>query len=121
MSKEPPGLKPLKKIAARFYESPSGAEPVREFIKSLGAEERDIIGKDIATVEYGWPIGMPVCRPLGDGLFEVRSTLPGNRIARLLFATKPGVMVLLHGFIKKTRATPVDDLALARKRLKEIA
>lgn len=116
-----PGSKPLKKIAARFYETPAGAEPVREFIKGLSAEERRIIGNDIATVEYGWPVGMPVCRPMGGGLFEVRSSLPGNRIARVLFATKPGVMVLLHGFIKKTRATPAEDLALARKRWKEIA
>lgn len=115
-----PGSKRLKKIAARFYESLSGAEPVREFIKGLSAEERRIIGNDIATVEYGWPIGMPVCRPMGDGLFEVRSDLAGNRIARVLFATKPGVMVLLHGFVKKTQKTPPEDLARARKRMKEI-
>lgn len=121
MSKKPPGLKPLKKIGASFYQTPAGAEPVREFIKGLSAEERRIIGNDIATVEYGWPVGMPVCRPMGGGLFEVRSSLPGGRIARVLFATKPGVMVLLHGFIKKTRTTPAEELALAKKRMKEIA
>jgi phage-related protein len=116
----PPDRKPLKKIAARFYQSPGGKEPVRDFLKALVDEDRKIIGEDIATVEYGWPIGMPVCRPLGDGLFEVRSNLAGNRIARVLFATKPGVMVLLHGFVKKTQKTPPEDLARARKRMKEI-
>jgi phage-related protein len=79
-----------------------------------------VIGTDIATVEYGWPVGMPTCRPLGQGLWEVRSTLRNNRIARVIFAIVRNQMVLLHGFIKKTQKTPAEDLALSRKRLKEI-
>ena len=63
---------------------------------------------------------MPVCRPLGRGLWEVRSNLPGNRIARVIFCIAQRQMVLLHGFVKKTRKTPDEDLALARKRMKEI-
>ena len=78
-------------------------------------------GQDIATVEYGWPVGMPACRSLGQGLWEVRSTLPGNRIARVIFCIAHGHMVLLHGFIKKTQKIPDEDLALARRRMKEIA
>ena len=70
-------------------------------------------------MEYSWPIGMPLCRPMGRGLWEVRSNLPDNRIARVLFCIAEGHMVLLHGFIKKTARTPDDDLALARKRMKE--
>lgn len=72
------------------------------------------------TVEWGWPLGMPTCRPLGDGLHEVRTDLGRNRIARILFyIDRLERMVLLHGFIKKTQRTPEDDLALARKNKKK--
>jgi phage-related protein len=65
---------------------------------------RKQIGVDIKTVEFGWPIGMPVCRSLGDGLYEVQLSLARNRIARLLFYIDArGRMVLLHGFIKKSQ------------------
>jgi len=93
---------------------------VREWLLSLDKADRQILGADIATVEFGWPIGMPVCRPLGQQLWEVRSSLPGNRIARVLFSITGDRMLLLHGFVKKTQKTPPADLALARKRLKEI-
>ena len=46
---------------------------------------------------------MPLCRNLGEGLWEVRSSLPSRRIARVLFCLVKGEMVLLHGFIKKTQ------------------
>jgi len=78
------------------------------------------IGEDIAAVEFGWPVGMPVCRPLGEQLWAVRSSLSGNRIARVLFSISDNRMVLLHGFVKKTQRTAPADLALARKRLREI-
>lgn len=110
----------IKKISAAFYQSGTGRHPVREWLKDLNAEDRKVIGADIATVEYGWPVGMPTCRPLGQGLWEVRSTLRGNRIARVIFGIVRNEMVLLQGFIKKTQKTPVEDLALARKRLKEV-
>lgn len=90
---------------------------MREWLKSLDpVEDRKQIGVDIKTVEFGWPIGMPVCRSLGDGLYEVRSSLSRNRIARVLFYIDArGRMVLLHGFLKKTQKTPAADLDLARK------
>ena len=110
----------LKKIVAAFYRTPAGTEPVRDWLKSLPPEDRREIGQDIATAEYGWPVGMPVCRPLGQGLWEVRSNLSGNQPARVIFCIARGQMVLLHAFVKKTRRTPDEDLALARKRMKEI-
>ena len=110
----------LKKIVAAFYRTPAGTEPVRDWLKSLPPEDRREIGQDIATAEYGWPVGMPVCRPLGQGLWEARSNLSGNRPARVIFCIARGQMVLLHAFVKKTRRTPDEDLALARKRMKEI-
>lgn len=76
---------------------------------------------DLATVQFGWPIGMPLCRPLGQGLWEVRCNLPSRRIARLLFFVHEGRIGIVHGFIKKTQQTPIDDLTLARKRMLEMA
>jgi phage-related protein len=88
---------------------------VREWLRGLSSEDRKRIGEDIKTVEFGWPIGMPVCKPLGDGVFEVRSSLLQNRIGRVLFyVDRKRRMVILHGFIKKTRKTPLEDLTLAK-------
>lgn len=112
-----------KRIPATFYQTEAGTEPVRDWVKALDKEDRFLLGSDIKTVEFGWPVGMPTCRPMGDGLFEVRTDLPRGRIARVLFCIYEGRMVLLHGFIKKTQKTPKKDLdlALARKRKLEVS
>lgn len=110
----------MKRVKAVFYGSRSGNMPVREWLLSLDREDRRIIGEDIATVEFGYPVGMPVCRNLGNGLYEVRSSISDGRIARVIFVVKRGYMVLLHGFIKKTQKTPKQDIDLAAKRAKEI-
>ncbi|MEO8713787.1 MAG: type II toxin-antitoxin system RelE/ParE family toxin [Acetobacteraceae bacterium] len=110
----------IKRLPAAFYRSATGGEPVRAWLKELPDADRHILGFDIGMVEFGWPIGMPLCRPLGNGLWEIRSSLPGNRIARVIFCVTKGRMVLLHGFIKKTQKTPPVELELARKRQKEI-
>lgn len=80
-----------------------------------------MLGRDILMVEFGWPLGMPYCRGLGNGLWEVRSDLTGGRIARVIFSVIDERMVLLHGFIKKTQKTPPRDLQLAARRMKEIS
>ncbi len=109
-----------KKIAARFFVSVSGKLPVRDWLLELDSEDRREIGKDIQKVEFGWPIGMPYCRPLGRGLWEVRSDISSGRIARVLFCIMDGDMVLLHGFVKKTQKTPPQEIDLALKRMKEL-
>ena len=109
-----------KKIAGRFYATAAGRRPVRDWLMELSKDDRRVIGKDIQRVEFVWPIGMPYCRPLGHGLWEVRSNLAGNRIARIIFCIVRGEMVLLHGFVKKTQKTPAQDLALALRRKQEI-
>lgn len=109
-----------KKLVARFYESASGNKPVRVWLLALSQDDRRVIGKDIQKVEFGWPIGRPHCAPLENGMWEVRSNLGGNRIARIVFALNEGEMVLLHGFIKKTQKVERTDLDLALKRLKEL-
>lgn len=111
---------PEKKVPARFYRNANGTEPVRDWLQERKKEDRLVIGRDIATVEYGWPVGMPTCRPLGGGLWEVRSNLPGNRISRVLFCVSDGYLVLLHAFIKKSRATPQAELDIARARQQEV-
>ena len=98
-----------------FYKTEHGNEPVREWLKSLSQEDRKTIGEDVKTVQFGWPIGMPVVRKLDKDLWEVRSTLK-NRIARILFTVEGQVMVLLHGFIKKSQKTQANDLELAKRR-----
>jgi phage-related protein len=107
-------------IQARFYQTAGGTEPVRDWLKDMERADRRVIGADIATVEYGWPVGMPTCRALGDGLWEVRSSLAGGRIARVIFCIAKGRMALLHGFIKTTQKMPKADFDLARKRKQEI-
>jgi phage-related protein len=109
-----------QKLPVVFYATDSGREPVREWLKDLDQADRRVIGVDILAVQKGWPLGLPLCRPLGEGLWEVRSSLPSRRIARVIFAFDAGAIVLLNGFIKKTQKTPADELALARKRLKEL-
>lgn len=102
-----------------FYRTRNGVEVVRDSLRSLDEADRHAIGMDLMRVQYRWPVGMPLCRPLGEGLWEVRSSLPGNRIARVLFSVHQGRVVALHGFVKKTRKTPDEDLALARRRKRE--
>jgi len=74
-----------------------------------------MIGEDIMTVQFRWPLGMPLVDNIGSGIWEVRSKLP-TRIARTLFFVHEGEIVLLHGFVKKTRKTPKEDRALALQR-----
>jgi len=107
-----------KRLPAYFYRLDSGKEPVREWLKGLELEDRKAIGGDIKDVEFSWPIGMPLVRPLGRELWEVRSSLPRGRIARVLFCVEQGRMMLLHGFIKHTQKTPQRDIDLALQRKK---
>ena len=100
-----------------FFRSESGNEPVREWLKTLPAADRRIMGEDIKTVQFGWPLGMPLVRRLDGGIWEIRVKLE-NRIARILFSLEGSTMVILHGFIKKQQTTPKQDLDLAKERLR---
>jgi phage-related protein len=93
---------------------------VRDWLRDLPAEDRLAIGRDLMRVQFRWPVGMPLCRSLGSGLWEVRTQLPSRRIARVVLCFHEEVLVVLHAFIKKTQRTPDDDLDLARKRQKEV-
>jgi len=94
--------------------------PVREWLLGLAEADRKRIGDDIRTAEFGWPIGMPLCRRLKgyEGLWEIRTEMAGQRIARVLFCILAGEMLLLHGFIKKSPRTPKSEIHLAMKRMR---
>ena len=108
-------IKPILNVS--FFKTDSGNEPVRDWLKALTATERRIMGEDIKTVQFGWPLGMPLVRHLEGGIWEIRVKLE-NRIARILFCLEGSTMVILHGVIKKQQTTPKQDLDLAKERLK---
>jgi phage-related protein len=111
---------PSKKIPLVFFRTLAGDEPVREWLKELPVQERHAIGRDLMRAQWRWPAGMPLCRPMGGGLWEIRTDLATSRTARVSLCIYEDRLVALHGFIKKTRKTPAEDLALARKRKKEL-
>ena len=106
----------LRPIPLVFWRSESG----REWLGSLPRADKRTIGRDVAKVQFGWPIGLPLCRALSGGLWEVRSSLPSRREARVFFAFSGETMVILHAFIKKSQATPKQELTIARQRAKEL-
>ncbi len=106
-------------LVVNLYRTDAGAEPVRDWLRDLPHADRKIIGEEIKTVQIGWPLGMPLVRKMEADLWEVRVSLP-DRIARILFTIDDKQMVLLHGFIKKSEATPKEDLKTARQRLKQL-
>lgn len=109
-----------KRLPVIFFRNENGNEPVKEWLITLSLEDKKAIGSDIQAVEFGWPIGMPLCKPMTNykGLWEVRSRLSGKRIARVFFCAHNGKMVLLHGFIKKSQKTPEREISNAIKRMK---
>jgi phage-related protein len=106
-------------LAVQFFVSALGNEPAREWIRAQEEEVRVAIGRNIRIVQRNWPIGMPLVRAFGSGLFEVRTTCRGD-VYRVMFAVRERNMFVLHAFQKKTRATPQADLEIARKRYKEM-
>jgi phage-related protein len=110
----------VTEIPVVFYRTAAGAEPGQGMVTELVDRRSQDDRIDLATLQVGWPIGMPLCRSLGAGLWEVRSKLANNRIARLIFFVAEGRIGVLHGFIKKTQKTPPAEITLAQKRMKEM-
>ena len=110
----------LKRLPARFFETDSGRVPLRDWLLSLAPHDRKSIGDDIRAAEFGWPVGMPLCRAIAGhrGLWEIRCGISDGRIARVFFCVHDGTMVLLHGFVKKTQKTMDFEIDVALKRMK---
>lgn len=102
-----------------FYRSKSGVEPVREWLKKLRKDDRKAVGEDIKTAQFGWPLGMPLIRKIEKGLWEVRSNITDG-IARTFFTVEKDTMILLHGFVKKSQETPLNELQTVKRRLRNI-
>ena len=102
-----------------FYKTEQGNEPVREWLQQLNNEDKKRIGEDMKTVQFGWPLGMPLVKHLDGDVWEVRIVL-SKRIARVLFVLETNSMVLIHGFIKKQQKTLKADLDLAKDRVKKL-
>jgi phage-related protein len=110
----------VDRIPLVFFRTSTGHEPVREWLKELPVEDRRAVGRDLERVQHRWPVGMPLARPLGKGLWEVRTSLASHRIARVIFCFHDEELVALSGFIKKTQKTPQDELDIALSRKKEL-
>ena len=106
-------------LAVRFYATQAGNEPVRDWLLGLPRDDRRVVGQDVKTAQYGWPLGMPLIRRLEAGLWEVRSPVRDGS-ARVIFTVDQQTMVLLHGFVKKSQKTPAADLKTARQRLADL-
>ncbi len=107
----------------RFYQTPAGRPVIKEWLRSFDKPDRAVLGEDLKTLQIGFPMGLPLCRSLGRGLWEVRTSLAGNREARMIFFhdAKARALVVVHGFLKKSQKTPKSDLDLALRRMKEFS
>ena len=109
----------LRPFSILFWQSSSGRQPVREFLKEQAKGDRLRLGEDLRRLQFGWLIGMPLVRKMGASLWELRSSVSGNREIRILFTSEGETLILLHGFVKKSQKTPKADFDLAIQRMKE--
>jgi len=107
------------RLGMRFYATARGREPVRDWLAELDPATLRAVSEDLQTVQIGWPLGMPLVRKLEPGLWEIRSSVPTG-IVRVLFTVVGAELVLLSAFAKKSQMMPKDELAVARKRMKDI-
>jgi phage-related protein len=107
-------------LSVTFYKSAMGNNPVVKWFRDLNREDRKRLGLDLLRVQENWPVGMPICKSLGKGLWEVRCILSNSRISRIMFFTHDSEICVVHAFIKKAQTTPQLELELARKRMKEM-
>ena len=114
---KPNGRLPVLRVV--FYRTMAGSEPVRKWLRELTQVDRKTVGADLKTAQYGWPLGMPLIRKLEPGLWEVRSHISSG-VARIIFTVDEGVMILLHGFVKKSQKISQEDLETARQRFADL-
>jgi phage-related protein len=101
-----------------FFETASGKQPVREFIKKLSKEDQKKVGADIRVVQDSFPLGLPLVRKLKPELWEIRSLIKDG-ISRVFFTFFDKKIILLHAIVKKMQKTPMKEIDVAIERLKE--
>lgn len=106
-----------------FYRTAAGNDVIKDWLRAFEKPDRAILGEDLMTVQFGFPMGLPLCRSLGQGLWEVRSSLTGNREARMIFYhdSEAEALVVLHGFLKKSQKTPRGEIDTALRRKREFS
>lgn len=107
------------RLEVRFYPTVGGREPVRDWLSGLDRTTLQAVSEDLRTLQFGWPLGMPLVRKLEPGLWEVRSHAVVG-VVRVLFTLADAEIVLLHAFVKKSQALPKEAVALARRRMREV-
>jgi phage-related protein len=113
-------MEQLRPLPLQLWRSAAGNEPTRDWFRALPDDDRKVLGKDLRRLQFAWPVGMPLVRYMGKNIWELRTSLPSHREARVLFAVDPSGIAVLNAFIKKSQKTPENELKLAQKRLKEL-
>lgn len=106
-----------------FYREVSGQSPVEEFLLTLAKNNRVLLARTregITKLRYRAYHREPLSKHVEAGLWELRIKAESDILRIFYTFTKGGVIILLHGFIKKQQKTPVSELEMARKRLKEV-
>ena len=103
---------PVYKI--EFYEKTNGECPVFEFLKTLPPKIKAKIDRDIGILkEFNIKLRVPLVKPLGDGIFELRTQTAGFGVRTLYFFFDGQKIILTNGFIKKTDKTPTKEIEKA--------
>lgn len=106
----------VEPLEAAFFETESGSQPCRDFILTLDREDKKEIGAKIFEVQQGFPMGLPLVRKMDTNLWEIRISI-SDGICRIFFTIAGNIIILLHGFVKKSQKTPQNELETAKKRL----
>lgn len=101
-----------------FYKTQLGNQPCRDFLLELDKDNRREVGADIFAVQKGFPLGLPLCRKIESDLWEIRSKI-SDGICRVFFTVNDNKIILLHGFRKKSKKTPLTELKIAKDRLND--
>ena len=99
-----------------YYELPNGEKPVEQFIDSLDIKMRSkALGSIDILAEFGHTLREPYSKAMGDGLFELRIKFASDITRIFYFFVVDNKIILTNGFVKKTRRTPPNEIALAKK------
>jgi len=112
------GTVSLVKLEAKFFQTSSGAEPTRTFLKKLSKKDRAQVGAIIRKLQEDHQLEHPHGKNLGQGLWEIRTTTASGKVRVFYCFAGKEFVVLLHAILKKTQKTPKKDLDLAQKRKK---